>query len=83
MEKTEKERAAKAGEPTILEAHQVAITYDEENGYQILLPSTDEHDEMPQGAAVLVATAMRLTDDEAFYQEMVAWLEARQDILRN
>ena len=83
MRKTEKERAAEAGGPTILEAHQVAITYDEENGYQILLPSTDEDDEMPEGAAVLVATAMRLTDDEAFYQEMVAWLEARQDKLQN
>jgi len=83
MEKTDQERVVEMGGPTLLEAHQVAVTYDEENGYQILLPSTDEHDEMPEGAAILVATAMRLTSDEALYQEMVAWLDARQDDLRN
>ncbi len=45
-------------------------------GYQVLLPNVAEHDEMPEGAAVLVATAMRLADDEMFYREMVEWLEA-------
>ena len=83
MGNTDKDRAAKPDTPTILEAHQVAITYDEENDYQILLPSMDEDGDMPEGTAALVATAMRLTNDEMFYQDMVAWLEARQDQLQN
>ena len=63
---------------TVLEAHQVAVTYDEENGYQIMLPHHEEDDTMPEGAAVLVAVAMRLTDDPEFYAEMLEWFEERQ-----
>ena len=57
---------------------QVAVTYDEEVGYQILLPPHDEDDTMPESAAVLIAVAMRLTDDREFYQDVVEWLETRQ-----
>ena len=60
---------------TILEPDQVAIVYDEKNGYQVFLPLYEEDAEMPEPAAVLVAVAIRLTDDKEFYEGMLKWFE--------
>ena len=65
-------------EPTILEADEVAVVYTKDKGYKFLIPDTLDDEEVPDEAAVLVATAMRLSNDEAFYQEMLDWL--RRDI---
>ncbi len=62
-------------EPTVLSAEQVAVVYDEENGYQILLPQYDDEDELPAPAAALVAAGLRLSNDEEFGRDLLRWLE--------
>ena len=64
--------------PTILEANEVAVVYTKDKGYKFLTPDTLEDKEVPDEAAVLVAVALRLNNDEEFYQEMLAWL--RKDV---
>ena len=64
--------------PTILEPHEVAVVYTKDKGYKFLIPDTLDDEEVPDEAAVLVATVMRLSNDEEFYQEMLAWL--RKDV---
>ena len=59
-------------EPTILEPDEVAVVYSKDKGFKFLIPDTLDHEEVPDEAAVLVATAMRLSNDEEFYQEMLA-----------
>ena len=65
-------------EPTILEPDEVAVVYTKDKGYRILIPDTLDDEEVPDEAAVLVATAMRLSNDDEFYQEMLDWL--RKDV---
>jgi len=65
-------------EPTILKPDQVAVVYDEKDGYQILLPHYEDESTIPEQAAVLVAAGMRLTDDEDFYKNLLHWMEQRQ-----
>ena len=65
-------------EPTILEPDEVAVVYSKDEGYKFLIPDTLDDEEVPDEAAVLVAMAMRLSNDEEFYQEMLGWL--RKDI---
>ena len=64
--------------PTILEPDEVAVVYTKNKGYKFLIPDTLDGEEVPDEAAVLVATAMRLSNDEEFYQEMLEWL--RRDV---
>ena len=64
--------------PTILEPDEVAVAYTKDKGYKFLIPDTLDDEEVPDEAAVLVATAMRLSNDEEFYQEMLDWL--RRDV---
>ena len=64
--------------PTILEPDEVAVVYTKDKGYKFLIPDTLDDEEVPDEAAVLVATAMRLSNDEEFYQEMLDWL--RRDV---
>ena len=42
------------------------------------VPDTDDDGEVPDEAAVLVAVALRLSNDEEFYREMLDWL--RKDV---
>jgi len=72
------ETGDKENEPTILNPDQVAVVYDEKDGYQILLPHYEDEAIMPEQAAVLVAAGMRLTDDEDFYKDLLNWMEQRQ-----
>ena len=65
-------------EPTILEADEVAVVYTKDKGYKFLIPDTLDNEEVPDEAAVLVATAMRLGNDEEFYQDILDWL--RKDL---
>ena len=65
-------------EPTILNPDQVAVVYDEKDGYQILLPHYEDESMIPEQATVLVAAGMRLTDDEDFYKDLLHWMEQRQ-----
>ena len=65
-------------EPTILEPDEVAVVYTKDKGYKFLIPDTLDNEEVPDEAAVLVATAMRLSNDEEFYQDMLDWL--RKDV---
>jgi hypothetical protein len=65
-------------EPTILEPDEVAVVYTKDKGYKFLIPDTLDDEEVPDEAAVLVATAMRLSNDAEFYQEMLDWL--RRDV---
>ena len=65
-------------EPTILEPNEVAVVYTKDKGYKFLIPDTLDDEEVPDEAAVLVAMAMRLSNDEEFYQEMLDWL--RRDV---
>ena len=65
-------------EPTILEPDEVAVVYTKDKGYKFLIPDTLDDEEVPDEAAVLVAMAMRLSNDEEFYQEMLDWL--RRDV---
>ena len=50
-------------EPTILEAYEVAVVYTKDKGYKFLIPDTLDDEEVPDEAAMLVATAMRLSTD--------------------
>ncbi len=70
---------AEAEAGTVLRPDQAAIVYDEENGYQILLPQGEDTDKLPLEVFALVAAAMRLNDDEAFRNEMVQWLEEKHN----
>jgi hypothetical protein len=65
-------------ESTILEPDEVAVVYTKDKGYKFLIPDTLDDEEVPNEAAVLVATAMRLSNDEEFYREMLDWL--RKDV---
>lgn len=65
-------------EPTILKPDQVAVVYDEKDGYKILLPQYKDEAKMPEQAAALVAAGMRLNDDEDFYQDLLHWMEQRR-----
>jgi hypothetical protein len=62
---------------TVLKPDQVAVAFDPEKGYEILLPP-DTGGELPPQAVALVAAAVRLSDDQDFLKEMVEWLESRQ-----
>lgn len=62
---------------SVLPPDQVAVTFDEENGYQILLPQSDQDDRLPEGAAALIAVTMRLTEDPEFYDDMLQWFADR------
>ncbi len=66
-------------ERTILESDQVAVTFDLENGFQIMMPDYDGEEDLPEGALALIAVGMRLTDDPVFYQELVSWMKSRLD----
>lgn len=65
---------------TVLAPDQVAVTYDDEAGYAIFVPD-DESAEIPERAVALVAAAMRLGEDDAFYNGLLEWFEQRQNEL--
>jgi hypothetical protein len=65
-------------EPTILEPDEIAVVYTKDKGFKFLIPDKLDNEEVPDEAAVLVAMAMRLSNDEKFYQEMLDWL--RRDV---
>ena len=64
--------------PTILEPDEVAVVYTKDKGYKFLIPDTLDDEEVPDEAAVLVATAMRLSNDKEFFQKMLECL--RRDV---
>jgi len=65
-------------EPTILEPDEVAVVYTKDKGFKFLIPDTLDDEEVPDEAAVFVAVALRLSNDDEFYQEMLDWL--RKDV---
>lgn len=67
----------KPDEPTNLEPDDVAVVYNEKDGYRILLLDSERTDELPEPAVILVAVGMRLTDDKEFYHDMVKWFTDR------
>jgi len=70
-------KSNKENEPTTLSPDQVAVTYDEKEGYQILMPH-EGRTEMPEQAAVLIAAGIRLTSDEEFYNDLRRWMEEQK-----
>ncbi|MCI0537136.1 MAG: hypothetical protein L0Z50_18115 [Verrucomicrobiales bacterium] len=61
---------------TPIEPGQVAIVIKPDGTWQMVLPQ-DEDAAVPQQAIALIAAAMRLTSDAAFYREMLAWYAER------
>lgn len=70
---------SRADEPTILEPEQFAVTYDEENGFQIIISEVHGEEDLPDGALALIAAGMRLGDDPAFFHELLSWIKGRVD----
>lgn len=55
----------------------MAVAYDPEKGFEILIPDNEEAD-IPDKAVALIAAAVRLGEDMDFCNEMLRWFEERQ-----
>lgn len=58
-----------------LEAGETAIVWDKEGGSQIIMPNREDDEEINPVFAVAVAVMARLTADEEFFQEQLAWFD--------
>lgn len=54
-----------------------ALTWDEEEGFALLIPQGPGDEEVPVQAIILTAIFMRLENDTAFVKEQLEWFDAQ------
>ena len=62
------------GKKTWLRPDQAAIIWDEELGYQAMLPNMDDDVPVKPEILLLMAFLMRITEDQSFVDELSDWL---------
>lgn len=61
----------------VIADHQMAVIYDEEHGYQFVIPDPANIEDIPDGGAALIAAAVRLQQDPEFLAELIGWWDER------
>jgi hypothetical protein len=60
----------------VIGSDQVAVVIEANGAWKIVLPR-EQNTTLPEQAKALIAAAMRLTSDAAFYKEMLEWFAAQ------
>lgn len=61
----------------VIADHQMAVIYDEEQGYRFIIPDPANIEDIPDGGAALIAAAVRLQQDPEFLAELIGWWDER------